>query len=116
MTTEYPAAPGYRTTETETSANAAKTVRTSAESIRQDCLAALTKESLTAHEVAARTRSEEMDDVQFVRYQHSVQSRISELKAQGKVAATALRRENPESGQKVVVWAKTGKLMQPNLI
>lgn len=118
MNATYPHAPGFKNKTEETSFRAAKSVTGSAKAIREEAMAILTWNNLTAHEVAGKIRPEGMDDVAFVRFEHSVQSRISELRAAGLVEPTKIRRKN-ESGQTAVVWQKTiplTKYTQPTLI
>ena len=97
----YPQSPGFKG-EAETSSQAATAAKPNADQLRKEVLAALAKESLTADECAARIRPPSMNDVSFQNFKRSVRSRCSELKAQGKVEDSQLRRKN-ESGSNAVV-------------
>jgi predicted ArsR family transcriptional regulator len=93
MTTTYPHSPGWKAEDTETSREAARSVASPAKTLRQKCHEALKGAAMTADEVA-----ELLGDSVL-----SVRPRVSELKAQGRVEATAKRRCNV-SGKTAVVW------------
>ena len=69
------------------------------------CEQLLEQNELTADEVAERLGQSVL----------SVRPRISELKAKGKIEATAKRRCNV-SGKRAVVWRKKRTLVQPGLL
>jgi predicted ArsR family transcriptional regulator len=102
----YPHAPGFKAVTTETSAEAAFAIRERAKAIREKCLATISaySEGLTSDEVAFRIGEE----------RHNVRSRMSELKAQGKIVATNERRKNA-SGKNAVVWRIARKPEQKEL-
>jgi predicted ArsR family transcriptional regulator len=95
MTTEtaYPVAPGWKAEDTDTSRQAAKAIESPAKTLRQKCHEALKGAAMTADEVAELLGESVL----------SVRPRVSELKAQGRVEATAKRRCNV-SGKTAVVW------------
>ena len=88
----YPNTPGYKATDTETSAQAANSVKVDADNLRDLCEAALKIKDRTADEVAATVGKGIL----------SVRPRISELKKLGKIAPSASRRSN-NSGHTAVV-------------
>ncbi len=88
----YPFIPGFRPAATETSREAAPS-RNSAAALREQCVQALAKSPGTADEIAHRM------GVSFL----SIRPRISELRAQGTVVPTDVRRPN-DSGKSAVVW------------
>lgn len=118
MLTTYPTEPGFRNKTEPTSFQAAKAVKESAKTIREWAYGKLIVSDLTVQEIAKRLWVGETNTADYVRFEHSVQSRVSELRAAGKVEPTELRRKN-ESGQNAVVWRTTRKPVkytQPNLI
>ena len=111
----YPQSPGYKAVDTETSREAAQSVKVNAETLRRDALALLLANDMTADEVAAALRSPFMSDADFAEFKRSIRPRVSELKADGLVAPTAVRRKN-SSGKSAVVWAAVRKYGQLTLI
>ena len=101
----YPETPGYKATDTETSQQAAKSMRADAATLRVKCYDVLKASAKTADEVA------DCLGVSIL----SVRPRISELKVQSKVAPTKERRKNV-SGKSAVVWDVVRNLSQANLL
>lgn len=87
----YPNAPGHRNT--DTSFDAAASVKPSAAKLQQMVLAELAKSPATSFELAARLN---------VTYA-SIQPRTSELSAKSAILDSGLRRKS-ESGRNSIVW------------
>jgi len=85
----YPETPGYR--DTDTSFDAAQSIN--AHTLREMAMVTLTERSSTADECA------EANGVPIL----AMRPRLSELKKQGKVKDTGIRRKNV-SGKKAIVW------------
>lgn len=102
MSQNYPHSPGFKTVQTETSAQAAAEIKTRAATLRDKCLIALARTPLTADEVAERLNENIL----------SIRPRLSELNKMSKIEDSGLRREN-WSGKKAVVWRAIRKETQP---
>lgn len=89
----YPETPGHKAR--ETSKNAARYVKASASALRDQVLAVLEHECLTADEVAGRLELSIL----------TVRPRVSELAALAKIVPTEHRRRNA-SGRSAIVWRK----------
>ena len=114
----YPQAPGFYAHAPETSRRAAAFAKESAASIRERVLAVFSVEhsGLTSQELSDKLWKGQAGTAAHEKFRRSVQSRISELSAQGKLADSGLRRNN-ESGVPAVVWrAASFKLTQKELI
>jgi hypothetical protein len=101
--TTYPESPGWKSDDTETSREAAKSMAIPAKTLRDKCHAALKGSAMTADEVAELIGASVL----------SVRPRVSELKAQGKVEATAKRRCNVSKKTAVVWKAMAGNAGEP---
>jgi hypothetical protein len=111
----YPYSPGWKSDDTETSREAAKAIKHSADALRCEALALLTEKPLTADEVAEALRTPFMSDADFAEFKRSIRPRVSELKADGLVEKTLMRRKN-SSGRAAVVWRAVKKYGQLTLI
>jgi hypothetical protein len=110
----YPESPGYKGT-AETSRNSAIQVKSAADIIRARVLSEFRGKKMSADECAQKLRPANMSDVAFETFKRSVRSRVSELKADGRLFQTKQRSEN-SSGHRAVVWSSTDKFFQPDLI
>ena len=110
----YPESPGFKGS-AETSMRSAIKVKSAADVIRARVLSEFRGKKMSADECAQRLRPANMSDVAFETFKRSVRSRVSELKADGKLFQTNQRSEN-NSGHKAVVWSSTDKFFQPDLI
>jgi hypothetical protein len=98
----YPNHPGYRCS--GPSADAAEIVKEDAAKLRGRVREAFAlRGDMTADEAAWRLREPWMTDGNFERFKNSVRSRISELKADGELFKTSLKRKN-DSGMSATVW------------
>ncbi len=86
----YPAAQ-----DTDTSRAAAGSMEDCAATLRGQCLAALETRNLTADEIAAAINETVL----------AIRPRVTELRMQGLVFDSGLRRPN-ESGRKAIVWTR----------
>lgn len=111
----YPQSPGWKASDTETSCEAAVAIKASAETLRRDALLLLQAKPLTADEVAEALRTPFMSDADFAEFKRSIRPRVSELKADGLVEKTPLRRKN-SSGKSAVVWQAVKRFGQLTLI
>lgn len=89
----YPSAPGFQ--RTDTSRDAASDIAPSAKYLRQKVFAYLKENGpSTSREIADGLRIE----------YSSVQPRTSELRKQGKLFDTGVRRPDRRSGKRTIVW------------
>lgn len=96
----YPDAPGYQ--DTDTSFNAAQSMREKAASMRAMSVAQLRAAWLTSDETALRLGVNK----------YTIRARFAELHMQGVIEDTGHRRENV-SGHKAIVWRLTGETDGP---
>lgn len=113
LTEIYPHVPGYKG-EAETSRQSAVAVTTAAKALQVNALAAYRGAAMTHDECAELLRPDTMGDVEFETFKRSVRSRSSELKAQGRIEATARRRCNV-SGHSAVVWRAVERRVQQEM-
>ena len=102
---DYPNAPGWKATDTETSRQAAVLAKPQVATLREQCLDVLRVKPMTADEVASELLSSVL----------SIRPRISELKLMGRVEQTPRRRCNV-SGRSAVVWRLALAQAEMNLI
>ena len=114
-TMTYPAAPGWKAQDTETSREAALAIKARAEAIRKSALKLLKEQPRTSDEVAVALRAPGMEEAVFAEFKRSVRPRISELKAEGLVEKTPERRPN-SSGKSATVWRAVRVLKQEELL
>lgn len=100
----YPNSPGFKG-RAETGRQAANRVAGHAELQRKQIMEHFKYDEMTHDECAAAMRPTSMNDVEFETFKRGIRSRCSELKEQGKLEATELRRKNA-SGHPAVVWRK----------
>lgn len=89
----YPDAAGYKTAVPETSMAAAASIESEASQLRRDVLALLRAGAYTADEVAAKLGKSIL----------AIRPRCSELRAQGKIIDSGIRRPN-SSGKPACAW------------
>ncbi len=87
----YPHAPGHQ--DTDTSKEAAESIKPCVVSLRLACLSALGINPMTADEVASSLRKSIL----------SIRPRLTELRRLGQIEDTGWRRPN-ESGKRAIVW------------
>jgi hypothetical protein len=93
---DYPNTPGFQNT--DTSRDAAKDMVPFAPMLKDLVLSALRERApMTSYELARYLR----------RPYHSIQPRTSELSRSGEIFDYGLRRTNPETRKKAIVWAAT---------
>lgn len=92
----YPHSPGYKSR--STSRQSAEAMAPKVETLREQCLAALTVDS-TADEVAGRLNKSVL----------SIRPRVAELARLGKIVDSGIRRAN-ESSHRAIVWTTNPKL------
>ena len=105
MNATYPEVPGVKTHETETSQQAANSIKPTAATLRDKCYAALKGAAMTSDEVAENLSMSIL----------AIRPRISELNAMRKIEATVFRRKNA-SGKKAVVWCAVQTATQGDLL
>jgi len=93
MTEVYPQAPGWKTDRPETSKQAAKAIKSRADTLRELVLEKYRLGSATADEIAAKLGESVL----------TIRPRVAELHKQGKLVDTGVRRPN-ESGHSATVW------------
>ena len=114
VTETYPQTPGWKTDSTETSRQAARAVAPEAKQLQQRVAEAYRGAAMTHDECAELLRPADMGDVAFETFKRSVRSRSSELKAQGRIKATAKRQCNA-SGHSAVVWRAVRTAVQEEM-
>lgn len=106
----YPFTPGWKTDKIETSREAAKSVASTADDVRDLCYAEILRKPQTSDEVAAN----------LGRTVLSIRPRCAELLAQGKIVRHVIggkpARRNNVSGRSAAVWTVAQTYRQEELI